>query len=99
MDFDGVAVQQVGFVFPLFHGVYGGLDEERLAADDFYFGDVSGLPDRGLQLNGSLGAHAESGGGIRRLDLFQQQTLGNSLRNGECLKDGFGVVLPCGDIG
>ena len=45
LDFDGLAVQKIGLVFPLFHGFYGGLGKERLAADDFYFGDVSGLPD------------------------------------------------------
>ena len=45
LDFDRGAVQKIGLVFPLFHGFYGGLGKERLAADDFYFGDVSGLPD------------------------------------------------------
>jgi hypothetical protein len=99
LDLDGVAVQQIRLVFPLLHGVYGGLGQELVAADDFYFGDVSGLADGCHQLDGPFDAHAESGGRIRGLNFLQQKTLRNSLRDGESLKDGFGGIVARRDIG
>jgi len=99
LDLDGVAVQKIGFVFPLFHGVDGGLGQELVAADDFYVGDISGLADGRHELDGSFDAHAERIGRIRGLDLLQEKTLRNSLRDGEGLKDGFGGIVARGDIG
>jgi len=99
LDFDWVAVQGVRFVLPLFHGIHGGRGEERVAADDFYVGDVSGLSDVRHQFDGAFSAHAESGRRIRGLNFFQEQTLGDSLRDGESLKDRFGGIGARGEIG
>src|ERR1700723_2559318 len=99
LNLDWVAVEQIGFVLPLFHRVQGGLGKKRVAADNFYCGNASGFSDGRHKFYDSLGAHAESIGRIRGLDLFQQKALGNSLRNGQGLKYGLSDAVARSQIG
>lgn len=80
LRFDGLAVEDVGFVAPLLDRVEGGASEDEVAADEFEVANAAVPGDECLQDDGALQARPRS---LRRIDwlhLRQQQFSGSFLR-------------------
>src|SRR5437879_1797026 len=85
LNLDRLAVQVVGFVFPLLDGFLRSSSQNAFSADYLEIRDVSRLTDSGLQLYGPLDAHLHCLGGIPRLYALQQQTFHHALRHSDNL--------------
>ena len=92
LNIDGVAVQQIGRVFPPLYRIDGGACQLFISAEHLYIGNGASLGDRGQQLYRAFDLHMHRVGRIDRIDALQQQSLGHPLGNVQFLKDGLGSV-------
>lgn len=92
LNFDGLAVEEVGFIFPLFDGIGGGFGKQCVSAKNLHGGDVSRLGDGRQELDLSFNVQLESGRRILRLNFLDDEALRDALGDIHRLQHGRGDV-------